>query len=193
MPVHVIWGTGMKTVLQLPVKAGWGHPRSVLQLNVPCKQPSTCLRIPSLFSFLLQSLSLAFVGNGIITSNLLGFLLCSDMAILQLLWTWKAKCAGVIRFPSFPSMLGKTDAKSPDRAFLTQDYREDLVMWRACGTGLQGRNVLCSSMSLSSSVLAYRAVLQPCLSLLSSCAGLQVCWPNPDWRFWLVQGLSQAK
>lgn len=136
---------------------------------------------------------MAFVGNGIITSNLQGFLLCRDMAILQLLRTWKAKCAGVIRFPSSLSVLEKTDSKSPDRAFLTQDYREDLVMWRACGTGLQGRNVLCSSTSLSSVVLAYRAVLWPCLSLLTSRAALQVCWPNPDWIFLLVQGLSQVE
>lgn len=124
-----------------------------------------CLRIPAPFSFLLQALSLrrAFVGNGIITSNLLGFLvlLCIGMTILQLLCTWKAKCAKVIRFSNSPPVLEKTDVKSCDEAFLTQAYREDLIIWRACGCRLQGRNMFSCSRRLSSMVLAYRSVLWP--------------------------------
>lgn len=65
-------------------------------------------------------------------------------------------------------MLEKAGAKSHDEAFLTQAYREGLVMWRACGTRLQGRNMFSSSMSLGSVVLAYRSVLWPRFSLLTS-------------------------
>lgn len=49
------------------------------------------------------------------------------MAILELLGTWKAGCAAVIRFPNSSSVVKKTDAKSNGEAFLTQAYREDQI------------------------------------------------------------------
>lgn len=106
----------------------------------------------------------------------------------QLLCTWKAKCAGVIRFPNSPLVLEKIDARSHDEAFLTQAYREGLVMWRACGTRLQGRNMFSSSMSLSSMILAYRSLLRLLLLADLMCSWV-LCWLAGPFRNPAASGL----
>lgn len=122
---------------------------------------------------------MAFVGNSIITSNLLVFLFCRDMAILPTLWTRKAKCAGVIRFPS-SSQCSRRLMPSLLTGYFW--YRTTEKTWLCGGPVALGcKGGMCFAVARHSVVWSL---------LTGQCCGLaSLCWPHelPCWSLALIQ------
>lgn len=146
--------SGVQKVLHFPVKAAWGPSWSVLQRNVfqvrmsafkyclsgygPVSPYSFCWKWPCVTCKLSWPEDLLHIG----------------VVIWQLLCTWKAKCAGVMEFPSSSSVLGKTFTKPHEEVLLTQVYTGCAVFGEPVVPGGKGGVGFPNSMWLNSTVPA---------------------------------------